>query len=61
MQEEDDFTFKELHCGNCDKYLGYINSNRESFPHDIMCSLNCILAWQTKNKVKDFQVERLKK
>jgi len=61
MQEKDEFKFKELVCGNCHKFLGYINSNRESFLHDFMCSLKCLDDWQTKSKVKDYQVERLKK
>jgi len=61
MQEKDEFKFKELHCGECDKFLGYINSNHISFPHDFTCSLHCLDEWQIKNKVKNFQVERLKK
>ena len=58
MQEKDNFKFKELHCGNCDKFIGYINSDHQSFAQDFMCSLHCLDVLQSKNKVKYYQVER---
>jgi len=60
LQEKDEYKFKELHCGNCDKYMGYINANHQHFPHDFFCNLKCLEEWSKKNKITDIKIERLK-
>ncbi len=61
LQEKDEYKFKELHCGNCAKYMGYINANHQNFPHDFFCTLKCLGDWSDKNKITNIQMELLKK
>lgn len=78
MQDDKEGKFKELHCGNCNKYMGYKNIIAKEKHHIILkifyfffignkkhhdffgCCLKCVNDWQSKQKVKDFQVEHLK-
>ncbi len=52
MQEEDKPKFKELHCGFCNKYMGFVNVNHEHFTHDFFCSLKCVEDNTKKEKEK---------
>lgn len=61
MQGDEKRKWEELHCGFCDKYMGFINVNHEHFPHDFFCTLKCLQDWSTKNKITDIQMEKLKK
>ena len=61
MQDKEQYKFKELHCGFCEKFMGYINANHQSFPHDFFCTLKCLHDWQIKSNITDIQMEKLKK
>ena len=50
---EEERKWKELHCANCGKYMGFVNDRHQHFPNDFCCSLKCTADLVTKQKEKD--------
>ena len=53
MVEQAKKNWKELHCAQCDKFMGFINENHQHFPKDFFCSLKCINDNETQQKTKE--------